>query len=354
MLGGAAFLAYQMLKPQAEDGGGGILDSLLPGDLPEVGGLDLGGIFSGLFSGIGEMIGGIMGGLPGGDGSIPGDAANIWATIQDWMKNPPWLPPDGGGGGGGGGGNGDGNGHTEPPDKPGFFDPLQPTGSVITDLANAVMGVGKAALTGAGVYAGVKVGLPLATAVGRAITPAVTQIAARGLGLANSGLGAVRTGLGAAAGYLGTPLSALGVAGWAGAIPLAAAAGYGGWQLGQMFNESRAGQALQTWSGNLGASVARGNNPIQAVFFPRSNVNMVAMANAAPNIYRRYGVTAQQLINMTTTQQRVILHNAAGAPLPTIGGYSPNSRQVRLITPNPTTRYTSTGQPIVNIIGGAR
>jgi hypothetical protein len=316
VIGACVIGGYLLLKPQ--EGGGSIMAEFLGAG--EGAGLDLGGLFGGIGDmmssiggGLGEIFAGLGGGLGGGEGEGGGESGgqNIIDSVNDAVNSALGSLGVGGGGALGaitGGGEGGGGGT-------GWFSPVETSGNIFVDLANSLMGVAKAGVTGIGIYAGYKVGMPLAQAAGRALTPAVSNIAGTIGNWTSTGVkaagSAARTGLGALGGYLTTPIGSLGAAGWAGAVPLAAAAGYGGWKLGEVFNKTAAGEKLQEWSGNLGASVARGDNPIQRWLFPHAGISQKTIDTLKSGHFKFWsgGYTYEDVKKMTTSQIAEITRN---------------------------------------------
>lgn len=319
------------------------------GETPS-GGFDLGSIFGG----IGDMFSGLLGGqgqggfdfnsflaglgIGGGGGGgganslLPGD---MWAAIQNWLSGggggggggttpdfftqfTEWFKNNFGvgGGGGGGDGGGGGGGGTNPP---GWFTPIVPTGNIFTDLSNSLMGIAKAGVTGVGIYGAAKILPPLIKTTVPYIEGLVSPLAKGAAGLARGGVSMAGRGLTAFGGYLTTPLSELGLAGWAGAVPLVAAAGFGGWELGTLFNKTPPGQWLQKQSGNLGGWIARGNNPVQSWLFPHANVNVGAVNLSA--FQNRWGISLSQAQAMNTAQLQALIAarvNQGGARVSTV------------------------------------
>lgn len=148
-------------------------------------------------------------------------------------------------------------GGTTPPTAPtspegGGYPPSQPNTipNILNALGYSAKSIGQGALMAGGAVLGFRALAPVAPAVGRAIAQPLATGARGALNLAGRGL----TGLGA---YLTTPVTALGVTGTIAAIPLVAAAGYGGYKAGEALMRTPVGESMLNLSGQAGAAFAR-------------------------------------------------------------------------------------------------
>lgn len=296
---------------------------------------------SGLFGGISDMfssIGGLGGGLGGNGGGITDFLAGFGlggggnggggggGTPFDFEA---FLKAFFGGGGGGGGGipqgvtPGQGGETPGTPDKPDWWNtPLIPaTGNVPVDWGNAIsqtaMSLAKAGLTGAGIYAGVKVGVPVLNAiaprVATALSTPVSQIAGNigraGVSVSKAGASGVTRVLAATGRVLTSPVTKLGIGGTAAAIPLVAAAAYGGYKAGELFNKTAVGQALIEKSGEAGAAFARTNigANIFGVASRQQTTEFLKKKGSGNAFQNKYGITLKQAQGMTTAQLQALI-----------------------------------------------
>jgi len=317
IIGGVAFLGYQVIKNKSEDGGGLNLLGGIGGGL-----LDLSDLFGGLtdmFSGVTE---GIFSSMPD-FGGLFGGIQDTFSTMMQGF-NDAWSRTWGGGGDGGGGGEPGTPGTPGTPGAPGggWFEPplVMPTGNTWTDISNAVsqgaMTLAKAGLTGVGIYAGAKVGIPflkatvpaLNTPVGTALKTGGNMVTSTMRGAANVG----RSGAGYLLNLLKSPVTKLGVGGTAMAVPMLGAAAWGGWELGQAFNRTAAGQALQEWSGEMGAKVGGGENFVQKFLFPHAGETTWSPSQSE-KIRDLTGVSYGQTGSMTSSELNALIKRISEA-----------------------------------------
>lgn len=263
------------------------------------GGIDLGGLLGG------DNGGGLFGN--GFDfGGLFDNFNNAWSNLFN-AQNSAWQSAFSGLGGGGNGG-----GTTTPPTIPsgnggGGYPPSMPNTipNILNSLGFSAQSIGKGAIMLGGTYLGVKALSPVAPAIGQGIATgvrAVTPSLASGARTVVSGLGRAATGF---AGYLGTPVTALGVTGTVAAIPLVAAAGYGGYKAGQWFNTTSAGKSLIEASGKAGASFSK--TAVGQVFFPSAGVKQNAVSG--DKFFNKWGITQAQAASMSTAQLQQVMQS---------------------------------------------
>lgn len=302
IVGGALFLPSILGK--GEDGGMSFtFGGFGGGDTPA---LDLSGILGGLPSGtnfFGDFSAGLndlFSGVGGAFSSLGNAAENlnsggnntgldINGLLDKLLGAIPNVPNTGTGGGGG-----------LIPQIPS----AQTIGQNIGDIGGGLQEVAKAAIMGGGAYLGFKALQPVAPVVGRAVAGGVKAVASP----ATKVVGSVASN---AAKFLTSPVSkAFGSVGGAlGSTVAVIGAGAAGYAAGSWFNTTSAGQALIEKSGELGAKVAAGNNPIQAVLFPHANVSSAISTDTRSNFEKKWGITLDQAQSMTTAQLQEIMQN---------------------------------------------
>jgi len=133
------------------------------------------------------------------------------------------------------------------------------TGEAVNTAGAGIYKAATGVLIAGGTYVGVKTFTPIAPAISNALKTIIS--------------GAVKTGskaIGAGGAALLAPVSSLPPVG----VGLAAAGAFaGGYALGNLFNQTPAGQAVQKWSGNIGASLGASNTGLGQVLFPKAQLS---------------------------------------------------------------------------------
>lgn len=266
IIGGLLAGAY-VLSQKGEKSENPLLN-IFPGGFGGNGALpDMGGIFDGLTN----MLGGVTGNLTDAANSLLSAVGNIPAQFNVPF---PEIVNTGGGGG-------------TPPNP----NQLNPSGSAIIDLANSantlIDAARSLAITGVGSYAAYKTLPSILKAAKPGIqlgSKAVSDFAVR---TTQTGLNWTSAGINA----LSKPVAALPK------IPVvmaAAASGAAGYAVGSWFNTTSAGQALQNFSGEMGAKFAK--TSVGNYFFPAAKVNTQNPTVQLVQKYQAQGMSRQQII----------------------------------------------------------